>query len=280
MKSLKLSLLTFLIIPFTACTTPTPDNSKSENNTTEIIAEQPIETPKKSEPKTNAIVVENVSYLAGQDGVIGYMAKPNLKGKLPAVILIHEWWGLNDNIKQTAEKFAKQGYVALAVDLYNGRSAETPDEARELATEVRGDMDGAFANLTAAVEYLKTQPEVSTQRMASIGWCFGGGWSYEMAKNDLGVRASVIYYGHFNPEDDLEQMKATLQGHFGEDDMSIAIDGVREFQAKLQTLNGDHEVYIYPNSDHAFANEESDRYNQEAAELAWERTLKFLEEQL
>ena len=143
-----------------------------------------------------------------------------------------------------------------------------------------GDLEGAFANLRAAVRYLQGLPQVSGERLASVGWCFGGGWSYQMAKNDLGVRASVMYYGRFSVADDLSRMRALILGNFGEEDRSISVDSVREFQATLRTLSGAHEVYIYPNAGHAFANEDSASYNREAAELAWRRTLAFLEKHL
>lgn len=209
----------------------------------------------------------------------GYLAKPSSEGTYPGLVLIHEWWGLNDNIRDLAEQFAREGYVALAVDLYGGEVTEDATRARELATSVRGDMEGAFANLRGAVSYLQSLPEVKSDSLASVGWCFGGGWSYQMAKNDLGVDASVIYYGQFNPEDDLAQMRASILGHFGEDDTSISVDDVNAFQATLQTLSGNHEIFIYPNAGHGFAND-GDRYAPEAAKLAWKRTVSFLGQML
>jgi carboxymethylenebutenolidase len=207
----------------------------------------------------------------------GFLARPEGPGPFPALILIHEWWGLNDNIRDFAKQFAKEGYIALAVDLYDGRYADTPEEARALATEVRGDLDGAFANLNDAVEFLRERPDVDAASLASVGWCFGGGWAYQMAVNDLGVASSVMYYGRFSPDDDLEMMKADILGHFGEEDASIAVDDVREFEARLKTAGGDHQVFIYPNAGHAFANADNEAaYDAEAAALAWRRTLDFL----
>ncbi|MFQ6022674.1 MAG: dienelactone hydrolase family protein [Acidiferrobacterales bacterium] len=226
------------------------------------------------------VVTETVAY--SPDGnVKGFLARPADGKTHPALILIHEWWGLNDNIRDNARRFAEQGYVALAVDLYNGEVATTRDKAKELATSVRRNMNAAFANLRHAVDYLKSRPNmVITNRLGSVGWCFGGGWSYQMAKNDLGVKSSIIYYGRFNPKDDLSKMRATILGHFGEKDRAIKVDNVKEFQAKLKTLSGDHEIYIYPNADHAFANETGARYNAQAAQLAWTRTLAFLKKYL
>ncbi len=196
--------------------------------------------------------------------------------------MIHEWWGLNDDIKRQADAFAAQGYVAFAVDLYNGEATAEPAEARKLATAVRKDVTAAFNNLKSAVVFLKNHPRVDAERLAAIGWCFGGGWSYQMARNQLGVKASVIYYGFFNPKDDLSKMRTTILGHFADNDRSISVDTVREFQVTLKTLNGDHEVYIYPNTSHGFASRKGSNplYKAEEAELAAQRTLRFLESQL
>ena len=188
--------------------------------------------------------------------------------------------GFERQYPRKCQKFAKLGYAALAVDLYDGKSALSPDEARKLATHVRGNMDEAFKNLKSAFSFIKSHPNVNAERVASIGWCFGGGWSYQIAKNNLGAKASIIYYGRFNPKDDLSKMRATILGQFGAKDRGIKVDTVHEFQAKLKTLGGDHEIYIYENAGHAFANEGGSRYNKEAAELAWKRTTTFLRKNL
>ena len=226
------------------------------------------------------IVTEEAVYHQNAKNFSGYLARPADKQKHPGLILIHEWWGLNDNIRENARKFAELGYVALAVDLYEGESATTPDEARKLATGVRNNVEGAFKNLKSAVSFMKGHASVNQDRVASIGWCFGGGWSYQIAKNGLGVRASIIYYGRFNPKDDLSKMRATILGHFGAKDRGIKVDTVEEFQARLKTLSGVHEIYIYENAGHGFANEGASRYNKEAADLAWKRTVTFLEKYL
>lgn len=227
------------------------------------------------------ITTADVAYDKGNDKVKGYLAKPADKKARPGLILIHEWWGLNDNIRENARAFAELGYVALAVDLYDGEVATDRKGARRLAGSVRKNTEAAFANLKQAVSYLTgLNGEVDSSRIASVGWCFGGGWSYQMAKNDLGVKASVIYYGRFNPADDLSRMRATILGHFGETDRGIKVDNVREFQAKLKTLKGDHMIFIYPNAGHAFANADSRNYDKEAAETAWKRTMDFFKKHL
>lgn len=219
---------------------------------------------------------------AGGKKATGFFARPEKEGKCPAIVLIHEWWGLNDDIRTKAKEFARLGYVALAVDLYAGKSTSDARVARQLATKVRSNQRVAQENLRDAVRLLKKSRHVDPDRMASIGWCFGGGWSYQMAKNNLGVKASVIYYGFFNPQDDLKKMRAEIIGHFAEKDRAIKIDGVKEFQAKLKTLKGDHEIYIYPNTTHGFASrpKANPRYDKAAAELAWKRTLAFLKKNL
>lgn len=231
-----------------------------------------------AEPVTESVAGTMVEY---HNETAGYLVVPNGSGPFPAVVLIHEWWGLNDNIKRLADDFAEQGYVALAVDLYDGSTASTPEEAGALATQVRENVELAFLNLTAATEFLSALPEVDETKLASVGWCFGGQWAYNMAANNMNIAASVMYYGRFSLEDDLSMMRADILGHFGEDDRSIAVDDVRQFEAKLQTLNGDHAVFIYPNAGHAFANEDNeDAYNEAAAQLAWERTMDFLSREL
>lgn len=210
----------------------------------------------------------------------GYLALPESADAAPGLILIHEWWGLNDDIRAKAREFAAAGYVALAVDLYGGQSATTRDGARKLAGEVRDNPETAFANLRAAAAYLRNSPRADGERLGSVGWCFGGGWSYQIAKNDLGAKASVIYYGRFNPADDLSQMRAAILGHFGEEDAAIRADDVREFQARLQTHSGAHEIFIYPHAGHGFANPDNPSHDPEATETANRRTLDFLRRHL
>lgn len=207
--------------------------------------------------------------------VTGFIARPISGENRPGIVLIHEWWGLTDTIRDFARRFAEEGYVALAVDLYDGESTDDPAVARQLMTKVGNDQERAFSNLRAAVAHLKQHPAVAESRVASVGWCYGGGWAYQMALNNLGVRATVIYYGFFNPRDDLSQMRAQIIGHFAENDRSIRVDDVRAFQARLNTLGGHHEIYIYPNTTHGFATNPQ-VYNKEAADLAWRRTLDFL----
>lgn len=226
------------------------------------------------------IVTSDVTYFSWSDQNVWYMVKPKASWKYPALILIHEWWWLNDNIKSLARDFAKEGYVVLAVDLYWSKSATTPNDAMKLASGVSADEKKAFDNLKAAVAYLKWESEVDATRLWSVGWCFGWGWSYQMAKNSLWTVVSVMYYWRFNTKDDLSMMKSQILGHFWEKDASIKVDTVKEFQAKLKTLSWEHMVYIYPNAWHWFANAEGQAYDKDAADLAWQRTTDFLSKYL
>ena len=239
-----------------------------------------IAVPSVSIAGTKTKGTEVTYYSQDNKGVKGYLAVPEGRGKKPAIILIHEWWGLNDEIRDKARKYAKDGYIALAVDLYNGESTTKPEDARRLAGSVGKNQENAFANLRAALAYLKKHKNVDKNRLASVGWCFGGGWSYQVAKNDLGTRASVIYYGRFNPADDLSQMRAKILGHFAEKDRGIKVDDVRQFQASLKTQSGDHEIFIYPNTGHGFTNSNSAVYDAAATSQAYDRTLEFLKKHL
>jgi carboxymethylenebutenolidase len=257
--------LLFLIVVLAAGGYYFAQTSEDTSGENQITMEQP------------EVIVTTGAMVSYHGDVSGYIATPGGPGPFPAVVLIHEWWGLNQNIKELADDFAERGYVALAVDLYDGAVATTPAEAGALAGVVRGSVEPAFANLAAATTYLQSLDNVNPEQLASVGWCFGGQWAYNMAANNMGVDASVMYYGRFSMDDDLSMMRADILGHFGEEDTSIAVDDVRQFEAKLSTLDGDHAVFIYPNAGHAFANEDNkEAYNEEAAALAWERTMEFL----
>ncbi len=284
----RLSILLLPLVLAACAPAPSTDTSGSAFSSSASAAAQTgsldAMTASSGADATMEIETRDVEYAEINGKVIkGYLAAPKSEpgAKYPGLVLIHQWWGLNDNMREYAEQFAKQGYVALAVDLYEGESTTDQQKAGQLASAVQNNMDKTFGNLKQAVAFLKKQPNVLTDRLASVGWCFGGGWSYQMAKNDLGVRATVMYYGRFNTEDDLAQMKAHIMGHFGENDTSIKVDDVRQFEVKLKTLSGENSVFIYPNAGHGFANSDNAAaYNPQAAAEAWRRTIDFLRENL
>src|SRR5215470_12357346 len=142
---------------------------------------------------------KQVQYMSGDEGVNGLLYTPSGKGPFPALVVIQEWWGVNDWIKEQASKLADQGYVTLAVDLYRGKVATTPDEAHEL---MRGlPHDRADRDLLAAANYLRSQKNVDAARVGSIGWCMGGGYSLDLAIADPKLKAAVINYGHLASDD-------------------------------------------------------------------------------
>lgn len=203
------------------------------------------------------------------------MAVPDVT-PAPAVILIHEWWGLNDQIKSVAAEVAKQGYLALAVDLYGGNAATTPEGARTLMSGV--DPEVARDTVRSWAAWLKAHRK-STGKVASMGWCFGGGWSLETAI-EAGTDAAIIYYGRVDqPLDRLSRIKGPVLGHFATHDGYINKPMVDGFVSGMAAAGKAWEVHWYE-ADHAFANPTSARYDQGDAALSWQRSLEFLKKNL
>ena len=170
---------------------------------------------------------------------------PTAAGKKPAIVVIHEWWGLNDFVKGKADAFAKQGYVALAVDLYRGKVATDPDMAHQLMRGLPDDR--AVRDLKAAVAYLRTRPDVDAAKIGSIGWCMGGGFSLELALAEPTLAGAVIYYGHLVTEPaTIAALKVPLLGNFGGQDQGIPPASVREFEAAAKKDGKSVDFKIYP----------------------------------
>lgn len=242
----------------------------------------------------NGLPLQNKS-VEYTEGSLGYLVYPNStdknassitgqqQQKLPAVVMIHEWWGVNDNIKEMADELASEGYVVLAADLYNGEVATDPNRARELSSSVRENPQEAITNLQSAVQYLASLPNVNGSRIASLGWCFGGGQSLQLALNSEQhpLAATVIYYGNLvNDTNELSKIKWPVLGIFGDQDNSIPVDSVRAFGRGLNETGVTNEIYIYPGVGHAFANPSGDNYAPQETTDAWEKTLTFLDKYL
>lgn len=197
----------------------------------------------------------------------------------PAVIVIHEWWGLNDNIRAMARKLAAEGFVALAVDLYQGQVANAPEGARQLMLESMSRVPAGEENLRQAFAYLEEQ---GASRVGSIGWCFGGGWSLNAALLlPEQLDAAVLYYGRVKTDKkELEALTAPVLGIFGAEDRGIPVASVRAFEAAMQQSGKELQVHVYAGADHAFANPSGLRYQAEAAADAWAKTLTFLHDNL
>lgn len=219
---------------------------------------------------------KSVSYKSGDETVTGTLYTPAGKGPFPALIVIHEWWGLNDWVKEQASKFAEEGYLALAVDLYRGKVATSPDMAHELMRGVPEDR--AKRDLQAAFDFLVSQPNVNKDRIGSVGWCMGGGYSLDAALLEPKLAATVINYGHLATDPaELKKINAAILGNFGGQDRGIPPEDVKKFQQQLEQLGKKVDVKIYPDAGHAFENPNNKQgYRAEDAADAWKRTVSFL----
>lgn len=200
--------------------------------------------------------------------------------KLPAVVMIHENRGLNEHIKMMADTLAKEGYVVLAVDLFNGQVASNQQEAGPLSDAVRENPTEAIANLRAAVKYLASLENVNPSQISSLGWCFGGQQSLQLALNTepkYPLASTVIYYGRLvSDPDELSKIKWPVLGIFGDQDDSIPVENVTNFKAALDSIGIPNEMYVYKGVGHAFANPSRDSYAPDQTADAWNKTLLFL----
>ncbi|WP_172602118.1 dienelactone hydrolase family protein [Candidatus Nitrosocosmicus franklandus] len=228
-----------------------------------ISADQPIEN-------------KTISYYANSTGYLVYplLNQTNLEGKLPAIVLIHENKGLNDYIKESANLLASNGYVVLAADLFNGEVTTDQNRSRELTAAIRENRDIAIDNLRSAVTYLQSLDNVNPTKIASLGWCFGGQQSLQLAldSKDNPLAATVIYYGRLtNDTQSLSAITWPILGIFGEKDQSISVDSVNQFEKALNETGITNEIYIYPNVGHAFANPSNENYAPSETADAWKK---------
>jgi carboxymethylenebutenolidase len=242
------------------------------------------------------VTTTTVAYATTDAGeaVTGYMATPEnpdsvltARGmnpetdSLPAVVVIHEWWGLNENIRAATRRIAGEGYRALAVDLYDGSTAETPDAARALMQQAMKTPDRLADNIASANTYLKR--EAGAPRTAIMGWCFGGSMTLTGAVTQPnGYSGAVVYYGRVADltQEELAPISFPVVGFFGGEDGSIPVESVRAFETKMTDAGNDVDIYIYDDAGHAFANPSGTSYNPDAAADAWDKTTAFLQEQL
>jgi len=267
-----------------ACAQPSPSAAApADDATTAMAHEHTHDSPTPSpavgrEGGGQEVVTRSVEYATvGGKPVTGALAQPKgWKKGGPAIILIHEWWGLNDNIRDLARQFASHGYSALAVDLYGGKNASDSTGAQELMKKAMADRPAAEDNLRQAYAFLHDKEGAG--EVGVVGWCFGGGWSLQtgLLLPDE-IDAVVMYYGF--PESDktkLAKLKAPLLGLFGADDGSIKVDMVRQFEATLKELGKDASIHVFRGAGHAFANASGGNYVKAAADEAWKLTLDFL----
>lgn len=207
-----------------------------------------------------------------------YLSQPEGNDPFPSVLMIHEWWGLNKNIKESADKLAKNGFVVLAVDLYKGKEAGDREEAAKFMEEVNP--TEAIETLKTAYQWLKKNPETKKGKVGTVGWCFGGGYSLQAGLNLPQVDAVVIYYGLLETDPaKLSRLKGPVLGIFADKDGWITPKMVKDFENGLKEAKVVHTIYRY-NADHAFANPSNPQYNPSFEADAWGKTVAFFNQHL
>jgi len=232
-----------------------------------------------------AATPRNVTYKSGNDTVHGIVYAPAGKGPFPGIIVIHEWWGLNDWVKEQASKLADQGYVTLAIDLYRGKVATTPNEAHEFMGGVP--QDRAKRDLEAAFNFLQSQSNVKKDRIGAIGWCMGGGYALQLAIDQPSLRADAINYGVYdyaslakNPEE-VKKINASILGLFGGQDRGIPTSDLKAFVDAMTKQGKKADFSIYSDAGHAFENTNNkDGDRTKDAQSAWKRIVVFFSDTL
>jgi carboxymethylenebutenolidase len=239
------------------------------SNSTNATSDQGLETKK------------SVNYFDSSSGYLVYPSSVNLANKkIPGIIMIHENRGLNAYIKDMANTLARQGYVVLAVDLFKGQMATNNDQARLLSTSVRNNPGESIANIQSAVKYVSSLPFVDSSKIASIGWCFGGGQSLQLALNSQNhpLVATILYYGTplITDAQQLSKIKWPILGIFGDKDQANPLPLINKFKVALDANKINNDILIYRGLGHAFANPSNQNYAPKETADAWQKTLSFL----
>jgi carboxymethylenebutenolidase len=222
------------------------------------------------------LITQNITFPANGAEGSGYLARPGDDTPRPGVIVIQEWWGLDDHIRDVAERVAREGYVALAPDLYHGKFATEPDEARKLAMGMNREQ--AVKDLLGAVKHLLSMPQVAPKRVGCMGFCMGGSMTLALAAASPDVAAGAPFYAGVVGQqpgggDMIGRIQAELFCAFGADDGSIPVDSVRAFEQRLRDDGKKAEVKVYEGAPHSFFNDTKPSYRAAAAHDAWERTI-------
>jgi carboxymethylenebutenolidase len=224
----------------------------------------------------------DLQYYAGHPETVGYLAVPEGEGPFPALIVIHEWNGLVDRVRQVADDLAAEGYVTLAADLYSSRTGSNPEENMALVQETRGDMDEVIANLNAAAAYLRGRPDV-TGRVGAMGWCFGGGIALTYGLDGDDHEATAIFYGALSDDPEvLATLNHEVYGSFGQLDSGPSPEQVNAFEAALEEAGIEHDLHIYDGVGHAFwlQVEAEPEARTEPGLDAWQRLKAYLDRTL
>ena len=228
------------------------------------------------------LVTESVQFTSDQFTIKAFLARPAAKGQLPAVIVIQEWWGLNDHIKDISQRFAREGYAALAPDLYSRLGHKVATDAAEAAKLMESlSSQAALRDLNAAAAFLSTQRFVDLQRIGVVGFCMGGSFALIMATHNSTIRAAVPFYGKVPPIETLNYLLCPILYHYGAKDGWVTREEVDRLKEGLAQYGKPGEVHIYPEAGHAFFNDtRPDAYRPTEAKEAWQRTLSFLGQHL
>ena len=242
-----------------------------------VIGGVPLAVAATGKVAASSVNQDNVSVdsWASEEPLTGFFMEPETE-PAGAVVLIHEWWGLNDQIRSVVPKFAEAGFLSLAVDLYQKQVAESPNNARALMQSVQPDV--ATDALVTWIEWLREHPK-SNGKVGTVGWCFGGGWSLN-ASIATPVDATVIYYGRCaKGADEVATLKGPVLGHFATQDQFINQDMVSVFEKSMDEAGKTYTNHWY-DADHGFANPTTARHDAQDAMLAWSRTLEFFNQHL
>lgn len=224
------------------------------------------------------LVTERVTYPGATGDMRAYSARPKGDAKLPAVIVVHEIYGINPHIEDVTRRIAVEGFLVLAPDALSPVGGTPSDEARAREMTGKLDMKSTIDNFVAAAKYLKTHP-VSTGKVGVVGFCWGGEMANQVAVNSPDVVAAVPYYGRQPASGDVPKIKASLLLHYASNDERIN-QGIAAYETSLKAASKDYKLYMYEGTQHAFNNDTTSRYNKAAAELAWTRTITFFKEKL
>lgn len=282
-RNIRILILIGIIIVAVGC----KDQKKEKEG---VINEPEIEIPQ-DEPKATVVQGEEVSYKTDSTTMKGYISNnPELEGKRPGILVVHEWWGHNKYSRERADKLAELGYVALAVDMYgDGKQAQHPDDAGKFAGMVMKNIDVAKARFDAALSVLKSNPHVDQEKIAAIGYCFGGSVVLTMANMGEDLDAVAAFHSGVQlPVMPSEDIKAKILVCNGAEDPFVSEESIINYTKAMDSVNADYEYIAYEDAVHAFTSKDADSlgkkfdlplaYNKQADEKSWEELKKLLNE--